>query len=184
MAKKNQKVIVYTAIGAIVLIGGLAGYLIQRTPPPPPYSTYFTYTLDELDSLRKLSSDRRMSIDDLFEWEDLLFDLFVEGEIERGSVKKILPYLVVAQRDVAYLSSNVHHEFRGSIDPVSREVSCIFIPDVCLEMPVESDVYSELLAETVLCTRSSNSSTPTPTCRSLTTCGATLWSQSSIIDAL
>lgn len=150
MAKKNGKVIVYAAIAAIVLIGGLAGYLFLKPPPPPPYPTYFTYTSDELDSLRKLSSDRRMSIDDLFEWEDMLFDLLSERKIEKGSVKKILPYLVVAQRDGAYLSSNIHHEFRGSIDPVSREVACIFIPDVCQEIPVETDAYSELLAEIVL----------------------------------
>ena len=151
MAKKNQKVIVYTAISAIVLIGGLAVYYgLWHTPPPPTYATYFTYTLDELDSLRKLSSDKRMSIDDLFEWEDLLFDLFVEDEIDKGSVKKILPYLVVAQRDVAFLSSNVHHEFRGSIDPVSRDVACIFIPDVCQGIPVETDAYSERLAAIVL----------------------------------
>ena len=74
MAKKNRKVIVYTAIAAIVLIGGLSGYLILRPPNPPPYATYFTYTSDELDSLRELSSDKRVSIDDLFAWEDMLFD--------------------------------------------------------------------------------------------------------------
>ncbi len=33
---------------------------------------------------------------------------------------------------------------------MSREVACIFIPDVCLEIPVETDAYSELLAEIVL----------------------------------
>ena len=150
MAKKDRKVIIYPAIAVIVLIGGLAGYLLLRPTPPPLYPTYFTYASDELESLRKLSSDRRMSIDDLFEWEDMLFDLVSGERIERKPAKNLLAYLVVAQRDAAYLSSNVHHEFRGSIDPVSREVACLYIPDICLELPVETDAYSELLAEIVL----------------------------------
>ncbi len=150
MAKKNSKVIVYAAIAAIVLTVGLAGYLTSRTGAPKTYPTYFTYTSDELESLRNLSSDRRMSIDDLFEWEDTLFDLLFEEKIETGSVSRILPYLVVAQRDAAYLSFNVHQEFRGSFDPVSREVACNFIPDVCQKIPAETDEYSELLAEIVL----------------------------------
>ena len=151
MAKKNRRVITYTAIAVIVLAGGLAGYLIYYLhSSPPPYPTYFTYTSDELDSLRKLSSDRRMSIDDLFGWEDTLFDLVSEEKIEKKPAKKLLAYLVVAQTDAAYLSSKVQHEFRGSIDPVSREVACLFIPDVCQEIPVETDAYSELLAEIVL----------------------------------
>ena len=151
MARKNRKVIVYSAIAAIVLISALAGYLfIWSSPHPPPYATYFTYTSDELDSLRELSSDKRVSIDDLFEWEDMLFDLVSEEKIETKKVKKLLPYLVVAQRDAAFLSSKVHREFRGSIDPVSRKVACIFAPDSCLEMPVETDAYSELLAEIAL----------------------------------
>ena len=145
-----MKIIVYTAIAAIVLAGGLAGYLTARTAASENYPTYFTYTSDELDSLRNLSSDRRMSIDDLFEWEDMLFDLVGEEKIGTGSVARILPYLVVAQRDSAYLSFNVHQEFEGSIDPVSREVVCIFIQDICQEIPVETDAYSELLAEIVL----------------------------------
>ena len=131
MVEKNRKLILCIAIAAIVLIGALAGYSYLRHSSSPAYATYFTYTEDETDSLRKLSSDRRMSIEDLFEWEDMLFDLVSEGKITRGSAKKMLVYLVVAQRDAAYLSSNVHHEFRGSVDPVSREVACIFIPDVC-----------------------------------------------------
>ena len=137
MAKKNRQVIVDTAVAAIVLIGGLAGYLVLRPPSPPTYPTYFAYTSDELESLRKLSSDRRMSIDDLFEWEDMLFDLVSEEKIETKSAKKLLPYLVVAKRDAAFMSSNVHHEFRGSIDSISRQIDCIFIPEICLAMPVE-----------------------------------------------
>ena len=128
----------------------MAGYLFVRSPHPPLYATYFAYTSDELDSLGKLSSNKRMSIDDLFDWEDMLFDLVSEDKNLRKPAKKLLAYLVVAQRDAAFLSSNVHHEFRGSIDPVSREVTCLFIPDVCLDTPAETDAYSELLAETVL----------------------------------
>ena len=56
----------------------------------------------------------------------------------------------MAQRDGAFLSFNAHQEFKGSIDPVSREIACIFIPEVCQEMPIETDAYSELIAEIVM----------------------------------
>ena len=49
MVKKNWRVIVYTAIAAMVLTGGLAGYLTSRTTASVLYPTYFAYTPEELD---------------------------------------------------------------------------------------------------------------------------------------
>ena len=60
MAKKIPKVLVYTAIAAVALAGGWTAYLILRSSPPP-LPTYFSYTSDELASLRELSSDRRIA---------------------------------------------------------------------------------------------------------------------------
>ena len=148
MAKKIRRALVYPAVAAMVLIGGLIAFV--SCTPTSQLPTYFSYTSDELASLRQLSSDRRMAVDDLFEWQDAIFDLVHDEKIGRGSAKRMLVYLVVAQRDSAYLSFNAHRQFQGSIDPVSREVACIFIPEVCEEIPVETDAYSELLAEIVL----------------------------------
>ena len=152
MAIKKRKVIIVSAIAAVVaMISVVVLYEICSCVDPHPfYPTYFSYTSAELESLGEMDSDNTMTIDDLFEWEDLLFDLVSEEKITRGSAKNILKYLLVAQRDAAYLSSNAHQEFRGSIDPVSREVACLYIPDVCQEIPVETDEYSELLATIVL----------------------------------
>ncbi len=152
MVKMNRKsfLLVVVAVAAVLSGGGYVLYQSIDQPPRAVHLTYFTYTSDELDSLRDLSSDRKMSIDDLFDWEDTLFDLVSDQRITRSSAKNMLAYLVVAQRDAAYLSSNVHQEFRGSIDPVSRDVACLFIPEVCQEIPVETDAYSERLTAIVL----------------------------------
>jgi len=148
--RPRRSVILYSAIVLIVAAAGLITFLVLRPEARVVYPTYFTYTVDELARIRSLDSDRRTSIDDLFDWEDRLFDLVNDEKIGTRSVSKILPYLVVAQRDGAYLSFNAHQEFKGSIDPVSRQVACIFIPDVCQEIPVKTDAFSELIAEIVM----------------------------------
>ena len=148
--KKNntKKLLLYVAV-ALVLVAWGIGALGCRSDPVS-LSTYFTYSDEELTPLRSSTSDREITVEDVLEWEDRLFDLVNEEKIETSAVSKILPYLVVAQRDAAYVSFNTHQRFMGSIDPVSRDVSCIFIPDVCHDLPVATDAYSEMLSEIVI----------------------------------
>lgn len=152
MAKMNRKsfLLMVVAVATVLSGGGYLLYQLIDRPPRAVHMTYFSYTSAEVDSLRDLSSDLKMSIDDVFEWEDTLFDLVSDQRITRSAAKNMLAYLVVAQRDAAYLSHKVHHEFRGSIDPISREVACIFLSHVCQEIPVETDAYSERLTAIVL----------------------------------
>ena len=144
----NKKVLLYMAVALVVIASGI-GALGCRSEPVS-LSTYFTYSDEELKPLRSSKSDREIKVEDVLVWEDRLFDLVNEEKIKTSAVSKILPYLVVAQRDAAYLSFNTHQRFIGSIDPVSRDVSCIFIPDVCHDLPVDTDAYSEMLAEIVM----------------------------------
>ena len=147
-AGNTKKVLFHIAV-ALVVIGLGIGALGCRSDPVS-LSTHFAYSDEELEPLRSSRSDSKITVEDVLEWEDRLFDLVNEEKIKTSAVSKILPYLVVAQRDAAYLSFNTHHKFMGSIDPVSRDVSCIFIPDVCRELPVDTDAYSEKLAEIVM----------------------------------
>jgi len=147
-ASNTKKVLFYIAVAVVVIVWGI-GALGCRSDPVS-LSTYFTYSDEELKPLRSSRSDREITVENVLEWEDRLFDLVNEEKIKTSAVSKILPYLVVAQRDAAYLSFNTYQSFMGSIDPVSRDVSCIFIPDVCHELPVDTDAYSEMLAEIVM----------------------------------
>ena len=149
MKKNNtRKLLLYMAVPLVVIAWGIGA--LGCGSDPVSLSTYFTYSEEKLEPLRSSTSDREVTVEDVLEWEDRLFDLVNDEKINAGAVSKILPYLVVAQRDAAYLSFNAHQKFKGSIDPVSRDVSCIFIPDVCHDLPVDTDAYSEMLAEIVM----------------------------------
>ena len=144
----NKKVLSYMAVALVAIVLGIG--TLGCGSDPVSLSTYFTYSEEELKPLRSSKSDREITVEDVLEWEDRLFDLVNEERIKTSAVARILPYMVVAQRDAAYLSFNSHQRFMGSIDPVSRDVSCIFIPDVCHELNVDTDAYSEMLAEIVM----------------------------------
>ena len=137
-------------VAALVSVAGVAAYLSLGENTYETLPTYFTYSSAELEPLRSLHSEKEMTIDDLYRWEDALYDLVSAEKIKTSSVSKILPYLLVAQRDAAYLSFNAHQIFKGTLDPVSREVACLFISDVCQELSIETDPFSERLAQIVI----------------------------------
>ena len=143
-----RKVLLPMVVALVVIAWSIGG--LGCGSDPVSLSAHFTYSEEELKPLRSSKSGGEITVEDLLKWEDRLFDLVNEEKIKTSAVSKILPYLVVAQRDAAYLSFNTHQRFMGSIDPVSREGSCIFIPDVCHELPVDADAYSEMLAEIVM----------------------------------
>ena len=61
----SRHAVAYGFIMAIVLIAGLAAFLVWKPAAQVVYPTYFTYTADELDRVRSLDSERRISIDEL-----------------------------------------------------------------------------------------------------------------------
>ena len=66
MAIKKWKVIVPVTIAAIVLFVMFWWSMYDPLFLPPDYPTYFAYTSDDMDALREVNSDKRMSVDDLF----------------------------------------------------------------------------------------------------------------------
>ena len=145
--KKNRYI--YIIIGILVLIA-IVGTVALGQAPARTLATYFEYSAEEVASLSSLQSDKTISMADLYRWEEDIFELVSENKIGTASASKIYAYLLVAQRDAAYLSFNTHQEFQGSLDPVSKEVICIFISEGCQTLAVETDAYSEQLAEIVL----------------------------------
>ncbi len=112
--------------------------------------TYFSYAPEEISKLDGLRSDEEISMEDVYKWEDIIFEIVSENKVGTAKASRIYTYLIVAQRDAAYLSFNTHKKFMGSIDPVSKEVICVFFPDDCQNLVIESDTYSEQLASTVM----------------------------------
>lgn len=55
----------------------------------------------------------------------------------------------MAQRDAAFLSYNIHLCFLGSLDPLTQKIVLLFFPDYTDFPELESDAYSEKLAEIV-----------------------------------
>ena len=144
----NIKLLGFPVVALVVIALGIVAMGCKSDPVS--LSTYFAYSDEEVEPLRSSKSDREITVEGVLVWEDRLFDLVNEEKIKTSAVSRILPYLVVAQRYAAYLSFNTHQKFMGSIDPVSRDVSCVYIPDVCHELNVDTDAYSEALAEIVM----------------------------------
>ena len=93
--------------------------------------TYFSYTTEELDSLRSLKSIKEMTMEDLYHWEEEAFELVARNKTSSGKAARVYAYLMTAQRDGASLSFNAHGKFVGSLGPLSKEVLCEFFPKDC-----------------------------------------------------
>ncbi|HYD02978.1 MAG TPA: vanadium-dependent haloperoxidase [Alphaproteobacteria bacterium] len=117
------------------------------------YHTYFDYSEQELKELESLDSKNLMATQDLYKWDAKAFDLVATYTLKEDfshSTAKIYAYLAVAQRDAAYISFNEKGKFAGSLDPVSKEVLCLFFEDDCSDLEADSDEYSNALAKIVV----------------------------------
>lgn len=111
---------------------------------------YFSYSPDEIQSLRELSPMGLMSSSDLYDWDQTIFDLVSAAKIGDAPASKIYAYLATAQADAAALSSRASGRTAGSLAPVSRGTVCLFFPGDCPLSSARPDPYSERLAEIVL----------------------------------
>lgn len=114
--------------------------------------TYFNYDQSELASLKNLSSTHQMTPEELRKWDTIMFNQIKQHKLSGIPASFICTYVTTAQRDAAFLSTNLHHEFMGSLDPVSSKVLCLFLPSDCknLKEHVSSDPYSDKLADIVV----------------------------------
>ncbi len=135
-------------LALLLLLSAL--YLLWGRSPAETLPTYFSYTDEELQMIRGLHSDKAITFEDLQAWDDAIFNLIQENKTGTTKASQIYTYLLVAQRDAAFISYNDTGKFRGSIDAVSKGVICAFMPDDCLYITTDSDAYSDALAQIVL----------------------------------
>lgn len=142
-------------IVALVCAAGVAWYEFsvvasaQKTLP-----TYFTYSSAELDALRGLSSDRQLTTDDVYRWDQNMFETVAREQVldVGGTAAKMYAYLTVAQRDFAFLSYSATGEFEGNFDFLAKEIVCIFFEQQCTKIEVrgEEDALSAALHTVVM----------------------------------
>lgn len=114
-----------------------------------PLSTYFKYNADALKPLKGMTSSLEITTQELQKLDNIMFDLIRENKIDADSCR-IYAYVYTAQRDMAFLSYNLHHKFSGSVEPITKKVLCEFFPKDCNNLKTSNtDKYSEQLANIV-----------------------------------
>lgn len=112
--------------------------------------TYFAYSLNETEELKKLSSKAVISSQSLQKWDQLSEKFIRKAQFAYLDAVRMYTYLYNAQRDAAFLSYNAKDCFEGSLDPISEGILRLFIPDYVRPNDYIADTYSEKLATIVL----------------------------------
>ena len=149
-----KKITVFSVLAVIIGVGYFATLLFT---PAQQLNTYFQYSHEETASLSTLSSPLTMESADVYRWDRASFDLMRQGtEVPvtgfDPNATRIYAYLAVAKRDAAFLSFNSKQHFEGSLDPVMRDVICLFFQYQCGQVSanIKTDEYSEKLASLVI----------------------------------
>lgn len=106
----------------------------------------FSYPEERLAQMR---SPILITLERIDKWDAPLDDYFEKTHVRFRDKTRFYTYLYVAQRDAAFLSYNVHRCFVGSLDPLTAKVVKTFFPGFTEFPEMESDAYSELLADVV-----------------------------------
>lgn len=153
----TKKKIIFAVIFILVATGALAFWRRLALTPTSPrsISTYFTYTAEEISSLKAFESNAEIQAKDIYEWDGRVFDLISRESLVTGfdaNTAKIYAYLAVAEHDAAALSFNAKQRFAGSVSQVAKEIICIFFQNECSKIAstVKGDAYSEALAKIVI----------------------------------
>ncbi|MES2006655.1 MAG: phosphatase PAP2 family protein [Patescibacteria group bacterium] len=143
------------ALGIVVLGAGGGWYVTSFSKTPTTkLATYFTYTAEEMSSLKGLSSAERLSVDDLYRWDQNAFDTAAREQTldVGGDAAKLNAYLAVAERDFAYLAYNISGQFEGNFDQLSKDIVCSFFKKYCSGIVVQGtqDAFSVALSAIVM----------------------------------
>ncbi|CDZ78320.1 PAP2 superfamily protein [Legionella massiliensis] len=127
-------------------------YYSYRHTLKTEFPTYFQYSEGAEGSLASLNSKQSMTKGLLKKWDSIMFDLIKSNKVGDASASRIYAYVYTSQRDAAFLSYNIKHQFMGSFDQVSAGVLCLFFVNDCekIKLQIKEDVYSEQLATLVL----------------------------------
>ncbi|MBA2709037.1 MAG: vanadium-dependent haloperoxidase [Tatlockia sp.] len=139
-------------ITAVLLVGILVIGIFYSHSKKANLPTYFNYNPKKLNLLNKSYSKLVITAADLHKWDEVMFALVKSNKFGDAPASRIYAYVYTAQRDAAFLSYNMKHDFMGSLDPVSAAVLCQFFPNDCSKIKLQSkvDLYSEQLAALVL----------------------------------
>jgi len=148
-------------IGVLVLVSaiGAAGtyYLVSGKDKkiPETLPTYFSYSQDELRTMQGLSSEVTFNSSDLVRFDEITYQLIAKTSQEEGlkdDASKIYAYLMMAERDFAFVSHAISGKFAGKPDLLLKRVLCAYFEKGCdtIIISAENDPYSEKIAEYVL----------------------------------
>ncbi|MCH9627547.1 MAG: hypothetical protein S4CHLAM2_11880 [Chlamydiales bacterium] len=135
-------------IGAFALLYFLlAPRLFQvKADPFDPLPTEYTYSEERLAQLR---STFLITVERIDKWEAPLQRYFKAENVSYIQQTRFYTYLYMAQRDATFLSYNVHRCFFGTLDPLTEHVVTAFFPAFSDYPALDSDAYSEALADQV-----------------------------------
>lgn len=110
--------------------------------------TYFEYSKEELEKLRKEKTAFQFSKEELKKWDAFIAKPFEEAPASL-TLFRISTYLYVAQQEAAKLSEYAKGNLAGTLDPVSFKVITLFLPDLKKPEDYKEDGYSAALADMI-----------------------------------
>lgn len=115
------------------------------------FHPYFSYTPEDVQSLRNLKTDKVINEDEINYWIQVAYDLVKKNRKEIDATRAYT-YLFTAHRDAVALTNRATNTLAGSLDAVSRRTLCLLLPDQCSSIPPSdnADYYSLKLADLVI----------------------------------
>lgn len=99
----------------------------------------------DLSSVKTLSSQYRITTNDLYKWETIASDFTKKSPLERsGDIFRLYAYLYTAQKAFADTSFEATNAYSGSIDLISTKVLQLFYPNY-QNSQIQTDPFSEQL---------------------------------------
>lgn len=113
---------------------------------------YFHYTPANITYLSNLKTHGTITLKDFTDWDEIIFDLIREHQLNNAEAAKVFAYVYTAQRDAAFLAFNIHQKFTGNISNVTRQTLCLLFPQSCANFSVmpEDDLLSKQIGSMVM----------------------------------
>lgn len=111
---------------------------------------YWQYSQNDIDALRQIKPpQQKITERAITKWDNTLYELTANDPLPDGMATRFFAYLYVAQRDAAFLSSKIHEQFLGTLDPITAQVITYFFPNYNLKEVIDSDPFSLAVAKIV-----------------------------------
>lgn len=148
-ADKKPILLIVIIILVLVAIGLVIFAMLRPEHKQATLKTYFEYSVQDVERLRALQSERLIDIAEIQSWEDKTYELVEDHGTIDVDASKLYAYMAVAQMDAAALSQQAHGAYTGTVGPLSKEILCEFYTDSCSILVTADDAYSKELASIV-----------------------------------